>query len=142
MFASNRLLPVLRQQLVFSDRPDDMDALADDETLGGAGMAQDGTAELDVQLTIVRKEKARKLGPKVSYASAFPCCLLLIDAMMHQFEKILLFLMKSQVLKAAQDGRLDALLTLVNQGAIVDFKDEARRHVWLQRLWRPQLSPT
>ena len=89
VFASNRLLPVLRQQLVFSDRPDDIDVLADDETLGGACVAQDGSAELDVQLTIVRKEKARKLGPKVSYASAFPCCLLLLDAMMHQFEIII-----------------------------------------------------
>ena len=65
VFAANRMLPVHRQQLVYSDGPDGAEPLADDETLGGAGVAQDGTAELDVQLTSVRKEKANKLGPKV-----------------------------------------------------------------------------
>ena len=59
------MLPVHRQELLYSDGPRGAEPLADDETLGGAGVAQDGTAELDVQLTSVRKEKANKLGPKV-----------------------------------------------------------------------------
>ncbi len=65
VFAANRMLPVHRQELVYSDGPRGIEALADDETLGGAGVAQDGTAEFDVQLTSARKEKANKLGPKV-----------------------------------------------------------------------------
>ena len=50
VFAANRELPVRRQRLVYRPGPRGLDALADDETLGGAGVAQDGTAELDVLL--------------------------------------------------------------------------------------------
>ncbi len=50
VFAANRQLPVRRQRLVYRPGPHGMEALADDETLGGAGVAQDGTAELDVLL--------------------------------------------------------------------------------------------
>jgi hypothetical protein len=48
VFAANRKLFVRRQRLVYRPGPRGMDALADDETLGGAGVARDGTAELDV----------------------------------------------------------------------------------------------
>ena len=48
VYAVNRELPVRRQQLVYRPGPRGMEALADDETLGGAGVAQDGTAELDM----------------------------------------------------------------------------------------------
>ena len=50
VFAANRTLFVRRQRLVYRPGPRGMDALADDETLGGAGVAQDGSAELDVLL--------------------------------------------------------------------------------------------
>ena len=50
VFAANRKLPVRRQRLVYSDGPYGIDALADEETLGGAGVAQDGTAKLDLLL--------------------------------------------------------------------------------------------
>ena len=48
VFAANRNLHVRRQRLVYRPGPRGMEALADDETLGGAGVAQDGTAELDM----------------------------------------------------------------------------------------------
>ncbi len=46
--AANRKLPVRRQRLVYRYGPHGIEPLADDETLGGAGVAQDGSAELDV----------------------------------------------------------------------------------------------
>jgi hypothetical protein len=66
VFASNHKLPVRRQQLVYRPGPHGMEALADDETLGGAGVAQDGTAELDVFLAELTDEEMNALGPKVS----------------------------------------------------------------------------
>ena len=61
--AANRELPVRRQRLVYRPGPRGLEALADDETLGGAGVARDGTAELDVlvePLTEVELEDLRK----------------------------------------------------------------------------------
>jgi len=52
VFAANRELPVRRQRLVYRPGPRGMEALADDETLGGAGVAQDGSAELDLLMGI------------------------------------------------------------------------------------------
>ncbi len=52
VFAANRELPVRRQRLVYRPGPRGMEALADDETLGGAGVAQDGSAELDVLMSM------------------------------------------------------------------------------------------
>jgi hypothetical protein len=54
VFAANRELPIRRQRLVYRPGPHGIEALADDETLGGAGVAQDGTAELDVLLAELR----------------------------------------------------------------------------------------
>jgi hypothetical protein len=50
VFAANRKLHVQRQRLVYRPGPLGMEPLPDDETLGGAGVAQDGSAELDVLL--------------------------------------------------------------------------------------------
>ncbi len=63
VFAANPKLHVRRQRLVY--RPRGMDALADDETLGGAGVAQDGTAELDVQLADLTEQEKLAFGAKV-----------------------------------------------------------------------------
>ncbi len=65
VFAANRTLFVRRQRLVYSAGPRGMDALADDETLGGAGVARDGTAELDVLLADLTVAEAEKLGEQV-----------------------------------------------------------------------------
>ncbi len=65
VFAANRELPVRRQRLVYRPGPFGMDALADDETLGGAGVAQDGTAELDVLIEPLTEVESETLGEKV-----------------------------------------------------------------------------
>ena len=67
VFAANRQLPVRRQRLVYRPGPHGINPLADDETLGGAGVAQDGSAELDVLLTEVSAEEAAELAEKVSH---------------------------------------------------------------------------
>ena len=61
----NCKLPVHRQRLVYSAGPRGLEALADDETLDGAGVAQDGTAELDLMLADPTAEDLVKLGRKV-----------------------------------------------------------------------------
>ena len=66
VFAANRKLPVRRQRLVYRPGPHGIEPLADDETLGGAGVAQDGTAELDVLLAALTEVEVNALGPKVS----------------------------------------------------------------------------
>ena len=65
VFAANRELFVRRQRLVYRPGPRGMEALADDETLGGAGVAQDGTAELDVLVGSLPADDVEALGRKV-----------------------------------------------------------------------------
>jgi hypothetical protein len=65
IFAANRELPVRRQRLVYRPGPHGMDALADDETLGGAGVAQDGSAELDVLLEPLTDAEAAEIAHEV-----------------------------------------------------------------------------
>jgi hypothetical protein len=68
VFASDPDLSVRRQRLVYQSGPYGMDALADDETLGGAGVARDGTAKLDVlMLDRLAKEDRWKLEPAVRF---------------------------------------------------------------------------
>jgi hypothetical protein len=67
VFVANRTLFVRRQRLVYSAGPRGMDALADDETLGGAGVAQDGSAELDVLLADLTDDDHEELGEEVRY---------------------------------------------------------------------------
>ncbi len=62
VFALNPKLFVRRQRLVYSAGPRGMDALADDETLGGAGVVRDGTAELDVLVADLTAAEATELG--------------------------------------------------------------------------------
>ena len=68
VFAANRKLSVRRQRLVYSAGPFGMDPLANDETLGGAGVTQDGTAKLDVLLADLSASDASELGEKVRRA--------------------------------------------------------------------------
>ena len=65
VFASNRQLPVRQQRLMYRPGPHGINPLADDETLGGAGVARDGTAELDVLLAEITAKQAAVLGEKV-----------------------------------------------------------------------------
>ena len=66
VFAANRKMHIRRQRLVYTAGPSGMDALADDETLGGAGVAQDGSAKLDLLLTDLSEAEASRLGEKVT----------------------------------------------------------------------------
>ena len=72
VFAANRSLYVRRQRLVYRPGPCGMDALADDETLGSAGVARDGTAELDVLLADSEYSKmcSWDLGQEVCHSSS------------------------------------------------------------------------
>ena len=65
VFAANSKLSVHRQRLVYRPGPFGMDALADDETLGGAGVARDGTAELDVLLADLTPAQMMDAGHEV-----------------------------------------------------------------------------
>ena len=65
VFAVNRQLYVRRQRLVYRPGPRGMEALADDETLGGAGVARDGTAELDVLVEPLTDAEAATLDKEV-----------------------------------------------------------------------------
>jgi hypothetical protein len=67
VFAANRELPVRRQRLVYRPGPRGMEALADDETLGGAGVARDGTAELDVLIEPLTEAEVTALSRTVSF---------------------------------------------------------------------------
>ena len=63
--ATNPKMPVRRQRLVYCPGPHGMDALADNETLGGAGVAQDGSAKLDVLLADLTDAEVDELGDQV-----------------------------------------------------------------------------
>jgi hypothetical protein len=65
VFALNRTLYVRRQRLVYLAGQRGMDPLSDDETLGGAGVAQDGSAEIDVLLADLTAAEATELGRMV-----------------------------------------------------------------------------
>jgi hypothetical protein len=73
VFAVNTKMPIRRQRLVYRPGPHGMDALADDETLGGAGVARDGKAELDVLLADLTEAESTALGKEVE------CCFKLAD---------------------------------------------------------------
>jgi hypothetical protein len=66
-FAANRKLYVRRQQLMYRSGLRGIEPLADGETLGGAGVAQDGTAELDVLLTDLTPAQVMEVGPEVCF---------------------------------------------------------------------------
>ena len=57
VYAANRKLPVRRQRLVYLPGPHGIEPLADNETLGDAGVAEDGSAKLDVLLVDLTAEE-------------------------------------------------------------------------------------
>jgi hypothetical protein len=65
IFSASRKMPVRRQRLIYRPGPRGMEPLADDETLGGAGVAQDGTAVIDVLLVEFSTAEVEELGDKV-----------------------------------------------------------------------------
>jgi hypothetical protein len=71
VFAANRKMPMRQQRLVYRPGPHGIEPLADDETLGGAGVAQDGTAELDVLLAELTAAEVAALGKQVCSSLLF-----------------------------------------------------------------------
>ena len=65
VYTLNRKLSVRRQRLVYQPGPYGMDSLADTITLGGAGVAQDGSAQLDMLLADLTEADMAELGRKV-----------------------------------------------------------------------------
>jgi hypothetical protein len=65
VFAVNSKLPVHRQQLMYRPGPHGIEPLPDNETLGGAGVARDGSAELDMLLSSLTVDEVTALGAKV-----------------------------------------------------------------------------
>ncbi len=65
VFAANSKMPVHRQRIIYQPGPRGMDPLADDETLGGAGVARDGSAELDVLLADLTAAETDTIGKEV-----------------------------------------------------------------------------
>jgi hypothetical protein len=63
--AANPKMPMHRQRIMYCPGPYGMDPLADYETLSGAGVAQDGSAKLDVLLADLTAAEAEELGSKV-----------------------------------------------------------------------------
>ncbi len=79
VFAANRELPVRRQRLVYRPGPRGIDALADDETLGGVGVPQDGSAELDMLLAELSETEAAELATRFLEAAAVGRCAELLE---------------------------------------------------------------
>jgi hypothetical protein len=65
VYAANRELPVRRQRIMYRPGPRGIEPLADDETLGGAGVAQDGSTELDVLLAELSAAELAELNQSV-----------------------------------------------------------------------------
>jgi hypothetical protein len=127
LFALNHKLFVRRQRLVHSAGPHGIDPLADDETLGGAGVAQDGSAKLDVLIADLTEADAAELGP-----------LLLDAAWTGRVDDMRALLDEganaeykdergnSAMRRAADGGRADCVRLLLEAGA---SKDSASRHL-------------
>jgi hypothetical protein len=63
VFAANCNLYVRRQRIVYCPGPFGIDPLADDQTLGGAGVTRDGSAKLVVLLADLSADEVAALGP-------------------------------------------------------------------------------
>ena len=118
VFAANRELPVRRQRLVYRPGPRGMDALADDETLGGAGVVQDGSAELDVLLEELTEAEKEKLNTRLLEAAKGGRC----GALLALLDEGLDIECKDMdgctaLIGAATNGHADCVRLLLNRGA-------------------------
>ena len=67
IFDSNPKMPVHRQRLMYPDGPHGIESLADNETLGGAGVTADGSAKIEVLLADRSAAEIADLGTEVGY---------------------------------------------------------------------------
>jgi hypothetical protein len=66
----NPKLYVSRQRLMYRPGPHGINPLADDETLGGAGVAQDGSAEIDLLLADLTDVETEERGQQARCAAS------------------------------------------------------------------------
>ena len=154
VFALNPKLFVRRQRLVYSAGPRGMDALADDETLGGAGVARDGTSELDVLVADLTEEEVAALGQEVcllvfgslmlmsySRSNTSRACIhttridsSFMDLVGTRSDACFSFVHIAcsmcgchQLCDAAKDGRSHDITKLLSDGANIEWQDRVRR---------------
>ncbi len=118
VFAANRELPLHRQRLVYRPGPRGIDALADDETLGGAGVAQDGSAELDVLLEELTEAEKADLSARLLVTAKEDRCGELLELLDDGAD----IEVKDKegctpLIEAAANGHVDCARLLVNRGA-------------------------
>jgi hypothetical protein len=125
VFAANCKLYVHRQSLMYRLGPRGIEPLTDDETLGGAGVAQDGSAELDVLLAELSEDEVAILGPRLLAAAENGCASELREVMDEgaDLECRDGFGFTALIL-AAEQGNPDCLRLLLEGGA----DKEARNH--------------
>ena len=145
VFAVNRQLSVHRQRLMYRPGPHGMEPLADKETLGGAGVAQDGSAELDLLMEPLTAAEATELGKKVTLPFPTRCdpisnwtwMRIPLNVVPASFQTwlsksrfdhkyIVYFMRCDQLLEFSKDGRLDIVRELLTENVNVEFQDRVR----------------
>jgi ankyrin repeat protein len=123
VFAANRKMFVRRQRLVYSAGPHGIDPLADRLTLSGAGVAQDGSAKLDVLLADLTEADVADLGRELFVASRdgrSDDVLGLLDEAAHEGVNIDVedeFLGQTALMAAAESGHANCVRLLIDAGA-------------------------
>jgi hypothetical protein len=124
VFALNSKLRVRRQRLVYSPGPRGMDALADDETLGGAGVARDGSAELDVLLADLTVVDMTELGSEFLQAAKIGCTRDMVELLDEGADKEFKDECEcTALILAAERGHAECVRLLVEAGANKDATD-------------------
>ena len=128
VFALNRKLPVRRQRLMYRPGPRGIEPLADDETLGGAGVAQDGSAELDILLADLTADQIHYqdrdfLNAARNGSIANVLELINAGANIEYHDKHGWTALRS----ASREGHVDCVRLLVESGANIDANSDA---VW------------
>ncbi len=129
--AANRNLYVRRQRLVYTAGPFGIDPLLDDETLGGAGVAVDGSAKLDVLLADFSAAEAADLGARLIGATVFGRA----DEILHilaegadiNFEAPTGIRGRTALFISASHGHVGALKVFIDGGADKEARSENGR---------------
>jgi hypothetical protein len=125
VFAANPKLFVRRQRLMYCPGPHGMDPLADNETLGGAGVAQDGSAKIDVLLAELTAAENVELGTNLVEAAVFgdvdDAIAALADGADLEYTN---FLGRTALYLAAAHGKTRVLRVLIDAGGNKEAKNQ------------------
>jgi ankyrin repeat protein len=131
VFASNQQFPVDRQRLMYRPGIHGIAPLADNETLGGAGVAQDGTAELDVLLDEFTVEEVAELGLKLLKSASDGRAEDMLELIGRGFD--INFANHggwTALISAAYQGRTCCVRLLLDAGAHKEAKDDVCGSLW------------